>query len=844
MFQKILIANRGEIAVRIERTLKKMGIASVAVYADADKDSMHVDHADEAVYLGEGSVSDTYLNMDKIIQAALSTGADAIHPGYGFLSENIGFAEECEKHGITFIGPTKEQIKRFGLKHLSRQTAREAGVPLLPGSGLLENAEMAAKEAEEIGYPVILKSTAGGGGIGMRVCKNEEEVRTFFNSVQNLAGKNFGDDGVFAEKFVERARHIEVQIFGNKMGETVAFTERDCSIQRRNQKVVEESPAPRFCDKTRKEIQAAALRLASSIGYQSAGTVEFLYDEETEKFYFLEVNTRLQVEHGITEEIHGIDLVEWMILEAAGELTHLAEKMTEPTGHAIEVRIYAEDCLNDFRPCTGKVDAIKWPNQTRIESFIRDGMEIPSMYDPMIAKLIVHGNTREETTVAMQKALHTMRIYGITTNRLYLEKLFSQDTFREGKVFTGLLLKFASKKPAIEVIDGGIQSTVQDYPGRIGHWDVGVPPCGPMDDYSFRLGNAILHNNINAAGLEMTLRGGSYRFRGAMAVCITGADMQPRLNGKEVPMYERLEVQAGDKLTFGEAKTGMRTYLTFEGGLDMPLILGSASTFTLGNFGGHNGRALRLGDVLCVCEENDWTEKDDRIEKVERTEGARQTEGLHHRFTNEWTIGVVIGPHSTEEFVKPTYIKHLSEAVYKVSFNSARTGIRLNGPVPEWTRTDGGEAGLHPSNIHDNAYAVGAMDLTGDQSIMLGPDGPSLGGFICPVVTASSELWKIGQLHPGDSVHFEIVSMSQARTLRKEQEKLLQMVYQDECPASLEQTMVTEKNPNPQAAILYHSGSGEEEMTIRASGDEYLLLEYGEMELNIKLRFRVHVHYY
>ena len=396
MFEKVLIANRGAIAVRIERTLKKMGVKSVAVYSKADRDSLHVEDADEAVCLGEGMAKDTYLDINKIIKAALDTEAQAIHPGYGFLSENTEFAEECAKHGIIFIGPTCEQIRLFGLKHSARALALEAGVPLLPGTDLLDSVEEAAEKADKIGYPVMIKSTAGGGGIGIRICYNKEELMKDYDNVRHLAENNFNDGGVFLEKYVERARHVEVQIFGNDRGEVAILGDRDCSVQRRNQKVVEEAPAPNIPDTVRKQMHAAAKRLAKKASYRSAGTVEFLYDEKVEKFYFLEVNTRLQVEHGITEEVMGVDLVEWMVKEAAGELYGIEDRTFTPNGHAIEVRVYAEDCINNFRPGGGKVDDVYFSDTARVETWIRKNLEVTALYDPMLAKLIVHGKYRNE----------------------------------------------------------------------------------------------------------------------------------------------------------------------------------------------------------------------------------------------------------------------------------------------------------------------------------------------------------------------------------------------------------------------------------------------------------------
>ena len=822
MFEKVLIANRGAIAVRIERTLKKMGVKSVAVYSKADRDSLHVEDADEAVCLGEGMAKDTYLDINKIIKAALDTEAQAIHPGYGFLSENTEFAEECAKHGIIFIGPTCEQIRLFGLKHSARALALEAGVPLLPGTDLLDSVEEAAEKADKIGYPVMIKSTAGGGGIGIRICYNKEELMKDYDNVRHLAENNFNDGGVFLEKYVERARHVEVQIFGNDRGEVAILGDRDCSVQRRNQKVVEEAPAPNIPDTVRKQMHAAAKRLAKKASYRSAGTVEFLYDEKVEKFYFLEVNTRLQVEHGITEEVMGVDLVEWMVKEAAGELYGIEDRTFTPNGHAIEVRVYAEDCINNFRPGGGKVDDVYFSDTARVETWIRKNLEVTALYDPMLAKLIVHGKYRNEALEKMKKVLEESVVYGVTTNMQYLKALIYTRDYEQAKLYTKMLEGFLPEEKALEVLDGGVQTTVQDYPGMIGYWTVGVPPCGAMDSYSFRIGNQLLGNPEDAAGLEMTLRGGSYRFRTAASFCITGADMDPSLDGKPVPMYQVIQAKPMQVLKLGMCQTGMRTYLLVAGGIQVPKIMGSSSTFIDGKFGGHNGRTLRTGDVLrlanvCVAEK-------------ENTFDSEYIPAL----TNDWTIGMLPGPQPTGEYLKPEYLTTLTESEYVVNFNSARTGVRLNGPIPEWVREDGGEAGLHPSNIHDNAYAIGTLDLTGDQSILLGPDGPSLGGFVCSVTTAKGELWKLGQLHPGDRVHFQLINLEQAAKLRDAQEKNIRQDYTKVC--------LPEPIPmDASYAVLAEGISDETEYKIRLDGEENILMEYGEMELNIELRFRAHI---
>jgi len=860
MFSKVLIANRGAIAVRIERTLRRMGIRSVAVYTKADQDSLHVDHADEAVYIGEGPAKDSYLNMELILETALRTGAEAIHPGYGFLSENAAFAKRCRELGIAFIGPTPEQMEQFGLKHSAREIAIRSGVPLLPGTALIDELDEAVREAERIGYPIILKSTAGGGGIGMRVCENEEALRSAFDAVCHLAEANFKNGGVFLEKYIERARHVEVQIFGNKFGEVVALGERDCSIQRRNQKVIEESPAPHLPAEVRSELLASAVRLAREVGYRSAGTVEFLYDPQTCEFYFLEVNTRLQVEHGVTEEVLGVDLVEWMVREAADELTALSSHVPEPKGHSIQARIYAEDCLQGFRPSAGQLDQAKLPVSARVETWVRDGMSVTTLYDPMLAKIIVRGETREEALELLGAALRETRFYGLTTNLQYIQALLTSEGCRTGEVYTRMLNDFQPAERAVEVLDGGVQTTVQDWPGRIGYWDVGVPPCGPMDPLSFRIGNRLLGNPDGAPGLEMTLRGGAYRFRDDMRFCVAGADMQATLDGEPVEPYRPTAARRGQTLQFGEAAEGMRAYLLVEGGLDMPLVLGSASTFTLGGFGGHGGRALRTGDVLGVAAAAGAAavtaaEAEAAVAAEDADVAAAASSAVVDRLLPEasrpgiarsWTIGAIPGPHCSEEFLHSSYLAQLTSTVWEVHFNSSRTGVRLIGPAPRWAREDGGEAGLHPSNIHDNAYAIGALDLTGDMPILLGPDGPSLGGFVCPVTVASAEFWKLGQLHPGDKVSFRLVTLEEAESLRQAQERFLSAIGEGMAlPAyglsTLSETSSEELTPSYPILARLEAGPGRQSsLTVRCSGDQYLLVEYGEMELDLKLRFQVH----
>ena len=386
MFQRVLIANRGAIACRIIRTLRKLSIESVAIYSEADAGSLHVRQADVAVCVGPAPAAESYLHVDRILKAARDTGAEAVHPGYGFLSENATFAEACESFGLVFLGPTPTQIRAFGLKNTARELAVENNVPVLPGTGLLLDIASAAEQAAHIGYPVMLKSAGGGGGIGMRRCYSEAELLEGFAAVSRLSETHFKGSGIFLEKFIAKARHIEVQVFGDGRGNVVALGERDCSVQRRNQKVVEETPAPNISTGVREELHRVAAALMQSVNYRSAGTVEFLYDAQAERFYFLEVNSRLQVEHGVTEEVWGVDLVEWMVRLGAGDFPPLAGMQFAPAGVSIQVRLYAENPLEDFGPSSGRVTEFVAPSNTRCDTWIETGSEVSPFYDPLLSQ--------------------------------------------------------------------------------------------------------------------------------------------------------------------------------------------------------------------------------------------------------------------------------------------------------------------------------------------------------------------------------------------------------------------------------------------------------------------------
>ena len=826
MFKKVLIANRGAIATRIIRTLHKMNVTAVAVYAESDRDSLHVHEADESHCLGEGAAKDTYLDRDKILQIARKQKVEAIHPGYGFLSENADFVRACEAAGIAFIGPTAEQITDFGLKHRARELALASNLALSPGSGLLADVGAAFEAAEKIGYPVMLKTTAGGGGIGMRRCDDAETLGKAYESIKRLGSDNFSNDGIYLEKCIAHARHIEVQVFGDGEGKAVALGERDCSSQRRNQKVVEECPAPHLSERQREELQRTAANLLASVNYRNAGTVEFIYDETNEAFYFLEVNTRLQVEHGVTEEVYGIDLVEWMVRLAAGALEDIEvlRGRIAPCGHAIQARIYAEDPYKQFQPCPGFFSQVHFPRGEgiRIDHWLSQGMAVCADFDPMLAKVIVKADRREAAIAKMIEALTAIELYGSETNLGYLQALFADEKLQSGTVTTDYLDTFRYRPSRIDVLAGGTQSTIQDLPGRLGYWHVGVPPSGPFDALSFQLGNRLLGNPHSAAGLEMTLSGPKLKFTIPRKIVITGADIAVDLDGSPLPLWQVVPVQAGQVLTFGHVgRRGVNSYLLIEGGIKCPDYLGAKATFTLGALGGHNGRALRCGDVLHLDPE--------RIEAVAEQLPAE----LVPRIGNEWTLRVTYGPHGAPDYFTAKDIDTFFAVPWEVHYDSNRTGIRLIGPKPQWARADGGEAGLHPSNIHDNAYAFGTMDFTGDMPILLGPDGPSLGGFVCPMTVIAADLWKIGQLRAGDKVSFEPVSVADAVRIEADQRQSIARLR-------LRPTPYTKARlTSPIVRTLDNETYGEK-IVYRVAGDRFLLIEYGEAELALRLRFRAH----
>lgn len=443
MFDKILIANRGEIAVRIIRACREMGIKTVAVFSEPDREALHTQLADEAVCIGSAKVGDSYLDMNNIISAAVEKQAQAIHPGFGFLSENSMFAGVCKDCNIKFIGPKGSVIDALGNKANARQMMINAGVPVIPGSdGILADVEQAYEMADKLGYPVIVKASAGGGGKGIRIVRKKEELKEAFLSAQSETKAAFGDDSMYMEKLIEGARHVEVQILGDSFGNVIHLGERDCSLQRKNQKVLEETPCEVLSESTRAKICDSAVRAAKAAGYENAGTIEFLYDEDSDKYYFMEMNTRVQVEHPITEMVTGVDIVKEQIRIAAGEKLLYTQDDIKISGHAIECRINAENPSRNFAPCPGTIDYLLMPSGDlglRVDSAIYQGYEIPPYYDSMLAKVIVHGRDRDEAIAKMKRALYEFIIEGVDTNIEYQNKILNNKQFEKCQYNTSFL---------------------------------------------------------------------------------------------------------------------------------------------------------------------------------------------------------------------------------------------------------------------------------------------------------------------------------------------------------------------------------------------------------------------
>lgn len=842
-FSTVLVANRGEIAVRIIKTLKRLGIKAVAVFSEPDRFAQHVLDADDAVSLDGVTAAETYLSTNKILNAAKATGSQAIIPGYGFLSENADFAEACENQGIVFVGPSSSAIRTLGLKHSARRIAENAGVPLVPGTDLIETVEDALEAAKRIEFPLMIKSTAGGGGIGLQCVRDPKDLPKAFETVKHQGKAYFNDSGVFLERFVENARHVEIQVFGDGYGGAIALGERDCSLQRRNQKVVEETPAPNFPAATRTKMMTAAKLLISSINYKCAGTVEFIYDEARDEFYFLEVNARLQVEHPITEAVTGLDLVEWMLYIAADRAPDFSKDIV-PKGASMEVRLYSENPVKDFLPCPGQITDITFPENARVDTWVSKGTTISAEYDPTIAKIIVYGEDRASCLANLRKALNETVVYGVVSNLDYLRAIVNSKMFEEAKVATKVLDTFKYTPLAIEITAPGSYTTVQDYPGRVKLWHIGVPPSGPMDAFSFRLANRIVGNDPKAPGIECTLVGPSILFHSSTVIALTGGLSNATLNGAPVELWKPVKVEPGQKLVIGKLSGGCRAYLAIRGGLDVPEYLGSRSTFALGTMGGFNGRCLKFGDVLFL---GNPEVSSNTIPAPIALPAPAPTSLIPALLASEskgpttWSVGVTVGPHGSPDFFTPASIATFFASEWKVHYNSNRFGVRLVGPKPEWARKDGGEAGLHPSNAHDYVYSLGAINFTGDEPVILTCDGPSLGGFVCAAVVVEAEMWKIGQVKPGDLIKFVPITFDEAIELKKWQDKAIDGLVDDSHPSIIEKATLRTEVAKSDPVLYHHAATGGfPKCVYRQAGDRYILVEYGENNMDLNLSYRVY----
>ncbi|OCF41469.1 urea carboxylase [Kwoniella heveanensis CBS 569] len=846
--KKVLIANRGEIACRIIRSCKELGLISIVIYSKADRSSRHVQQADEA-WLLPGNDQTAYINQEDVLEIAKKSGAHAVIPGYGFLSENDGFAEKVEAAGLTWVGPSSEVIRKFGLKHTARELAVEAKVPVISGTDLLKSAQDALEAAEKIGYPVMLKATAGGGGMGLQICWDSSEIEAAFESVHARGATLFSNTSMFMEKYVAKSRHVEVQVFGNGLGQAVHFGERECSIQRRHQKVVEECPSP-FVHRhpgMRERITSCAVSLASSVGYGSAGTVEFLVDDTDGAFYFLEMNTRLQVEHGITEQCYGVDLVSLMLqqaeMQARGKGGIPFDNLSQlqkpgPKGFSIEARVYAEVPSRNFAPSPGLLQNVEWYEAPgiRVDTWITSGTNISPFYDPMIAKVIVWDEeSHDGATEKMVSVLTKSKVQGCPTNFQYLAAIVQSEAFKTGDTTTAFLSKenFHFTPVTVDVVSGGAYTTVQDLPARRGVGN-GVPEAGPMDPVSFRLANVLAGNDEKTEALEVTLVGPELLFHAPAIVAVTGGVVDVFINGQKEDMYTRLLVPAGGTLKLGMVSAGCRTYIAVKGGFPaVPDYLGSKSTTTTLKLGGVQGRHLLPNDSLDLdVRTEEWARE---YKRVSIPVQAR----LDSIWTNKWELYVMPGPHDEPEFTTEQDRKTLYETEWKISHNATRSGYKLKGPRLEWARSDGGEGGAHPANVIDEPYSYGGLNWNGDEPVILPVDAPMAGGLATTTTIVRADFWRLGQCRPGDSVKFKRISWDSALTLRKRTEE-----YIAQAKAFVQGSVSAEKlkvvdvtlPEDWDETILHHTpaeeGKGTVEIKYRQAGDCHLHVTYGPMTAN------------
>ncbi|KAK3314115.1 urea carboxylase [Apodospora peruviana] len=846
---RVLVANRGEIAVRLLKSCKSLGFHSTAIYSEEDGTSMHVRQADQAVLLSGNGVQ-AYMNSLEIVDICKAQRINVVIPGYGFLSENSEFAQLLQDSGILFAGPQPQTITEFGLKHRARELAIRAGVPVVPGTPIITTKEEAARECKRLGYPVMVKATAGGGGMGLFVCREPESLDAAIDTVKSRGAALFKDSGFFLEKYVENARHIEGQIFGNGQGDVAWIGERECSVQRRHQKVLEESPSPFVVKdpRIREKIRTASVALARSVKYRSAGTIEFVVNDDDGEVYFLEMNTRLQVEHGVTELCHGVDLVNMMLLQAQAELNGegglRAEELTEissrpPKGHAIEVRLYAENPADDYKPSPGLFTGVSLPqgDGIRVDTWLERGSVVTPFFDPLLAKVMAHAATRDEALASLKSALASTLLCGPPTNVEFLHALLRAPEVSSGQTLTNTLDRFVFEPCVIDIRDGGLYTTVQDYPGRPNQRS-GVPVSGPMDNISFRIANMLVGNPTSTEGLEITFGGPTILFRQDAVIALCGAEFDFTISGEKATMWTRHMVKKGSEVKVGSnTSVGCRAYLAVLGGLpSIGAYLGSKSTTPTLKWGGYQGRTLRAGDVL---------QMDEASSRLASTmESYTLPESLRPKMETLKTVYALPGPYDTDEFITLAGRESFFNTVWKVSPSSSRGGIRLEGPAPEWSRESGGEGGSHPSNVLGYGYPLGGLSFTGDSAVVFTADSPVQSGFICLQTVLGCELWKMGQLRPGDEVRFSQCSWEQAMDLEKRLDQQLERIVaavvsgrlsDGELPVSLEI-----EQPTPGNSILYERPASNDSprFVLRQAGDSGLLCDFGSQVFDLNARVR------
>ncbi|KAF7427799.1 hypothetical protein PC9H_007015 [Pleurotus ostreatus] len=853
---KLLVANRGEIAVRILSTARKLGLQTISVYSPSDATSPHVNLADEAIPLADYRhdkhgvpESQLYLDAQLLLSICKELGVTLVHPGYGFLAENAGFIRLFTESGITVLAPSADVVDLMGAKHAAREIARKVGVRVSPGSGdetssietanvngLTTSLNAAVDLGKRVGFPILLKATKGGGGMGMVVCHHEHEVQDKWDQAKERAQALFGDDGLIVEKYIQQGRHIETcQIFGDGQGNVVHLGERECSVQRRHQKVIEETPSPFYNAMNpgaRDAICQAAIRIGKELKYSSAGTVEFLVDASTGEFCFLEVNTRIQVEHGITEAVYpGLDIVQLMI-----DLGIAAHSTRTDTGlHAIEVRVYAENPAEGFRPCPGVLQLVDIPDRKeegwlRVDSWISTGTIITPHFDPLLCKVIVTGSSRDEAIARMKAVLTETRICGPPNNIEHLQVSLGDPIFAKGRATTRWLESLPFIPRAVTVVSSGLDMTVQDLPGRV--MGLGLPRSGPMDYIAFQAANLLVGNKSSTEGLEIIVMSGVpavFHFHVPTIIAVTGKPVFLSITA-DVEDYDKFDAKSSSKETVDRANyedsRGFRVYLAFRGGFpNIPEYLKSKST-SMG-LGGYQGRSLLPGDQIALAECSPKHGEDVNI---------RIPDSTIPTYPLQATIHVLSGPQDDPEFITADGVEKFYATNFRVSPSSNRMGIRLelsndsgDGKIG-WARENGGEGGSHPSNILDNAYAFGSININGDTPVILANEGPDMGGYVCACTIAEADMWKLGQLGPGNEIRFRRVSWDTALGLRHRNESWLDGV----------KAAISKSESGSIDLFKEETEGGLGGPKLLVAGDSAILVDFGEMRLDFSIRALVH----